>query len=216
MEFGVQAVPDRGPVETQIKAILPQFHYDEIVPTDSFGNPTPSVQGLRMKVEDLRFHRAATFARVKQDYRSLQVETLRFAQQRTDEAYEAGMKLLAAGRLTPRLSPREALGNYIDRQVRERLRKHYDSFNIGSAGKGPVRVNRRENVTSEADQRYGIPDSRVQDVAFDVTLTKKTLAMQQVRRFFDADFRPSRVVIVRPSQMGAGHTYAISRPETKR
>lgn len=53
-------------------------------------------------------------------------------------------------------------------------------------------------------------------MAFDVTLTRKTLSTSQVRGFFDADFRPSHVIIIRPRQMAADHTHAISRPEAQR
>ncbi len=81
-----------------------------------------------------------------------------------------------------------------------------------SAGAGPVRFNRRENN----ELTYRRSGARVNDVAFDVTLTRKTLSTPQVRGFFDADSRPSRVVIIRPRQIGADHTYAIPCPETKR
>lgn len=200
----------------QIKAIDPRWHYDEIVPTDALGNRIETVQGLTAKVNNLRFQRAAITARVRGDYEPLQVETLRFVQQRTDDAYNQAMALLKVGRLTPRLSEREAMGNYVDQQVRRALRDNYNRFGIDSAGSGPVRVNRRENNSSDGDLTYRRPDARVKDVAFDVTLTRKTLSTAQVRRFFDADFRPSRVIIIRPRQLGADHTYAIPRPETKR
>lgn len=124
--------------------------------------------------------------------------------------------LLKAGRLTPRLSNEEALGNYVDREVRQDLRERYNRFGIDSAGAGPVRVNRRENDSSSTDLTYRRPDARVNDVAFDVTLTRKTLGTAQVRGFFNTDFRPSRVIIIRPRQLGADHTYAIPRPEAKR
>ena len=200
----------------QIKAFDPKWHYDEIGPTDAFGTPIVTLQGLTAKVNDLRIQRAAIIARVQGDCRPLQVETLRFVQQQTDKAYEKGMALLKAGRLNPKLSEREALGNYIDRRVRGKLRERYNQLGIDSAGKGPVRVNRREDDSSGTDTTYRRPDSRVKDVAFDVTLTRKTLGTAQVRGFFNTDFRPSRVVIIRPSQLGSNHTYVISRPETKR
>lgn len=150
------------------------------------------------------------------DYGPLQVETIRFAQRNVDLAYDQGLGLLKAGRLTPRLSDQEALGNYVDRQVRRSLRERYNQSGIDSAGAGPGRVNRRENNSSGGDLTYRRPDARVKDVATDVTLTRKTLSIPQVRGFFDADFRPSRVVIIRPRQLGTDHTYAIPRPETKR
>ena len=200
----------------QIKVIDPNWHYDEIGPTDAFGTPIVTVKSLNAKVNDLRLQHAAIVARKRGDYGPLQVETMRFVQQQTDNAYEKGEVLLKAGRLTPKLSEREALGNYIDRRVREDLRDRYTQLGIDSAGKGPVRVNRREDDTSGTDTTYRRPDSRVKDVAFDVTLTRKTLGTAQVRGFFNTDFRPSRVVIIRPSQLGGDHTYVISRPETKR
>lgn len=200
----------------QIRSFDPKWHYDESGPTDAFGTPIVTLQGLSVKVNDLRFQRAAIIARIQGDYRPLQVETLRFVQQQTDKAYEDGMALLKAGRLSPRLSEREALGNYIDRRVREDLRERYNQLGIDSAGKGPVRVNRREDDSSGTDTTYRRPDSRVKDVAFDVTLTHKTLGTAQVRGFFNTDFRPSQVIIIRPRQLGINHTYVISRPETKR
>ena len=201
---------------SQIKAIDPTWHYDEIDPTDAFGTPIVTVQGLAAKVNDLRFQRAAVVARLKGDYKPLQVETLRFVQRRADAAYDEGVSLLKANRLRPRLSNEEALGNYIDARVRTDLRRRYGESGIDSAGKGPVRVNRREDDSSGTDLTYRRPDARVKDVAFDVTLTRKTLATAQVRGFFNTDFQPSRVVIIRPRQLGANYTYVISRPETKR
>lgn len=137
-------------------------------------------------------------------------------QRRTDIAYDQGVAFLKAGRLTPRLSNQEALGNYVDREVRRSLRERYNYLGIDSAGAGPVRVNRRENNSSASDLTYRRPDARVKDIAFDVTLTRKTSDTAQVRGFFDADFRPNRVIIIRPRQLGADHTYAIPRPEKKR
>ena len=203
-------------LSAQIKAIDPAWHYDEIVPTDALGNRIETTQGLTAKVNDLRFQRAAVTARVRGDYESLQVETLRFVQRNADAAYDQGVTLLKAGRLASRLSDQEALGNYVDQQVRRSLRERYNQSGIDSAGTGPVRVNRRENNSSGGELTYRRPDARVNDVAFDVTLTRKTLSTPQVRGFFDADFRPSRVVIIRPRQLGADYTYAIPRPETKR
>lgn len=79
-----------------------------------------------------------------------------------------------------------------------------------------MRVNRRKNNNPGGDLTYRRPDARVNDVAFDVTLARKTLSTPQLRGFFDAGFRPSRVIIIRPRQLGTDHTYAVPRPETKR
>lgn len=186
------------------------------MPTDPLGDRIETIQGLTAKVNDLRFQRAAVTARVRGVYDLVQVETLRFVQQRADTAYDQGLALFKAGQLTPRLSDQEALGSYVDRQVRRNLRDRYSRSGIDSAGAGPVRVNCRENNSSGGDLTYRHPDARVDDVAFDVTLARETLSTPQVRGFFDADFRPSRVIIIRPRQLGTDHTYAIPRPETKR
>lgn len=185
-------------------------------PIDSAGHPIETVQGLYNEVNDLRFQRAASLARVKGDYGPLKVETLRFVQRQTDLAYDQGLISLKLGRLKPRLSDQEALGNYVDRHVRMALRDRYSRLGIDSAGPGPVRVNRRESNTSGSETSYRRPDARVADIAFDVTLTGKTLRTPQVRGFFDADFRPSRVIIIRPSQLGGAYTYAINRPGAPR
>ena len=154
--------------------------------------------------------------RVKGDAGPPQLETLRFVQRRADGAYKRGLVLIKAGRLPLRLSDREALGNYVGKEVRRDLRERYNHVGIGAAGKGPVRVSRRENNSSGADLTYRRPHARVADVAFEVTLTQKTLQTPQVRGFFDTDFGEQGVVIIRPSHFGPGATYVITRPETKR
>lgn len=37
-------------------------------------------------------------------------------------------------------------------------------------------------------------------------------ATPQVRGFFSSDFKPSAVIIVRPTQLGPNSSYAIARP----
>lgn len=214
--FKMQFLQDHANQLTdQIKALDPNWIYDELGPIDALGTPIITAQDLQAKVDDLRFQRAEKLARLNGNYRPLQVETLRFVQQRTDYAYDDAMRLLQAGRLTPRLSDQEAIGNYVDQQVRVSLRERYAQLNIDSAGKGPVRVNRREYDTSGGGRSYRRPDARVNEVAYDVTLARKTLATPQVRGFFNADFKPTRVIIIRPSQLGGEHTYIINRPEAK-
>lgn len=60
-------------ITAQIKALDPNWHYDELGPTDAFGTPIATVQGLQAKFDDLRIQRAAVVARVKGDYGPLQV-----------------------------------------------------------------------------------------------------------------------------------------------
>lgn len=177
----------------------------------SFGVPS-TFQGQVNEIRGLRLDRAEAFYRKRGETRPLQVETLRFLQERVDAAYVIGLRKLRAGRLKVRLSPEEALGNYIDRAVRNDLRDLYNALRISTEPGQQVRVIGREYDTSGTDRTYRIPDARVGKIAFDVTLTRKTLATQQIRGFFNSDFRPDAVVIVRPSQLGAASSYAIIRP----
>ena len=193
----------------QIKAIDPNYRFQ------SLGFPQ-TAQGQVNQIDGLRFERAAAFVREKGELRPMQVETLRFLQKRTDLAYARGLRLLKAGKLPIRLSPQEALGNFIDREVRRNMRERYNASGISSVRPGPIRVNRRENNTSGSETSYVLPDMKVGKIAFDVTLSPKTLKTPQVRNFFAADFQPTLVVIVRPSQLGSDSTYIITRPETKR
>lgn len=133
-------------------------------------------------------------------------------QERADSAYEEAVEQYEAGRLTPRLSREEAIGNYVDAAVRADLRTIFNVNLVDTSRGQPVRVVGREYETSGTDRTYRIPDARVGTVAFDVTLTEKTLRTPQVRGFFNADFRPDIVVIIRPSQLGGSYTYAIKRP----
>lgn len=90
---------------------------------------------------------------MKNELRPLQVETLRFVQEQTDDAYARGVELLRAGELKTPLTKEVALGNYVDKEVRRRLRARYNQYGIESAGKGPVRVNRGEMTVLEASSR---------------------------------------------------------------
>lgn len=188
----------------QIREIEPSYRFE------SLGPPT-TLQGQINQINALRLDRAAALFRIRGETGPLQVETLRYLQATVDAAYAEGVRELRAGRLDIRLSPSEAVGNYVDRQVRRRLRNLYNQLGI-STQRGPVRVIGREYRTSETDRTYRVPDARVGNVAFDITLTRKTLGTAQVRGFFNSDFRPSAVVIVRPRQLGNESTYLITRP----
>lgn len=209
VELNAQLMRERSnQLINQIKALDPDYRLD------SLGFPE-TTQGQINQLNILRFEQAAAFLRVRNELRPMQVETLRFVQAATDRAYAQGIKSLRAGTLPIRLSEQEALGNFIDRRVRIELRERYAQYGIDAAGKGPVRVNRRENDISGSELSFRRPDMRVGTVAYDVTLTQKTLKTQQIRGFFNADFKPTHVVIIRPRQIGSESSYIISRPETK-
>ncbi len=156
--------------------------------------------------------RAATLYRMRGELRPFQVEALKFLQDGVDKAYEKGILLLRAGKLQQRLSPNEALGNYIDGNVRRDFRDLTRWMRISTGRGEPVQINRRHYDTRENDRTYRIPDARIGGVAFDMTLTRKTLASQQIRGFFNSDAEPNMVIIIRPRQLGQDHTYAIKAP----
>ena len=189
----------------QIRAIDPDYHYDSLGPARTF-------EGRVNEINGLRFRRALAFYQKRGDLKPLQVEVLRIMQRRADLAYDEAVERYDAGRLTHRLSREEAIGNFVDAAVRADLRSVFNVNRINISRGQPVRVVGREYDTSGTERTYRIPDARVGNIAFDVTLTQKTLATPQVRGFFNADFRPDVVLIVRPSQLSGSSTYAIKRP----
>ena len=189
----------------QIKKVDPSYVFQ------SFGEPT-TLEGQMNQINDLRLDRAAALYRVRGETAPLQVETLRFVQNSTDRAYDAGVQKYERGELDVHLSREEAIGNFVDRQVRQDLRELYNQQGISTARDQQVRVNGREYDTSGTDSTYRTPDARVGKVAYDWTLTRKTAGIAQIRGYFNSDLRPDAVIIVRPSQLGHRSTYAITRP----
>ena len=76
-----------------------------------------------------------------------------------------------------------------------------------------ARVNRRAYDTSDSPPSYRVPDARVGNFAFDVSLEAKKPSKDQIRGFFNADFKPIGVVIVRPNQLGDNSSYIIWRTD---
>lgn len=188
----------------QISSIDPKWSFQ------SLGFPA-TWDGMRNQVNDLRLQRAAAFVRIKGNLRPMQVETTRVMQDLTDRAYSRALSAYESGKLRGRLSKEEAIGTYIDNEVRTNLRSMYKRFDL-KAVSDQVRVNRREYDTSRPERSYRRPDARIGDVAFDVTLSRKDLKNPQIRGFFNADFKPNYVVIIRPRQIGAESSYLITRP----
>lgn len=131
----------------------------------------------------------------------------------SNAAYDEGVQRYEAGRLNVRLSREEAIGNYVDNAVRTRLGLFFDGLRIPTGSGSAIRVNRRAYDSSDADISYRIPDARVGDLAFEVSLTAKSPSNPQIRGFFNADFKPVGVVIVRPNQLGNNSSYVIWRPK---
>ncbi|MEH3103052.1 MAG: hypothetical protein PGN12_04020 [Sphingomonas phyllosphaerae] len=190
---------------SQIKALDPHWTFQ------SLGFPT-TWEGQRNQLNELRMQRAAAFVKVKGDLRPMQVETMRAMQDLADQSYSKALRLYNAGALRGKLSKEQALGRFVDNDVRRGLRSICKDYQIKEVS-NKVRVNRREYDSSQPESSYRIPDARVGDVAYDVTLSPKTSRSSQIRGFFNADFRPQLVVIIRPRQLGRGSSYIINRPE---
>ena len=88
----------------------------------------------------------------------------------------------------------------------------FDTYSIDYGLGKDATINNRDYETTDEDSRYRIPDARLDDVAFDWTLSPKTISSAQIRGFFRADSHPRAVIIIRPSQLGPGGTYLIPRP----
>jgi hypothetical protein len=185
-----------------IKRLNPGFHYDEL-------GPNTTVEGRLNRLNDLRMIRAVTLVWVKGDYGALTIETIRRGQEMADKAYEEGVEMLKQGRLKRGTTDSMRLGNYIDTEVRKKIRALYDRYGIKVTSQGRVRVNRveRDSITGS----YRQPDIRVDDTAIDISLTKKQGNTPQVRGFFGSDFRPNHVVIITPKEYNSGGSYIVKR-----
>ncbi|KTT75397.1 hypothetical protein NS334_03605 [Sphingomonas endophytica] len=190
---------------SQIMALDPNWKFQSL----SF--PT-TWEGQKNQLNDLRLQRAATYVRVKGELGPMQVETMRMIQDMADRAYARAVRLDEIGKLRGRLSREEAIGTYVDNAVRTDLRMVYRRYAVKGIG-SDIRVNRREYDTSNAERTYRRPDARVGNIAYDVTLSRKTMKNPQIRGFFNADFRPDHVIIIRPRQLGPGSSYIITRSE---
>jgi hypothetical protein len=192
----------------QIQALNPNYRLP------SLGVPQ-TADGQARQIDGLRFDLAIEFLR-RGELKPLQLEAFRFVQRETDEAYDQTLALARARRLPIRLSSQQAIGTRVDSMVRTKFRERLNASGIDWNGKGPVRVNKLETVSSGGDLRRRRPDARVGDVAFDVTISEKSLKTAQVRGFFNSDLKTKQVIIIRPTQIGPESSYIIVRPGEKR
>lgn len=176
---------------------------------ESFGEPE-TVEGRANQINALRFKLAGTLYRARGQLGPLQFEVMRAMQETADKAYEEALERSERGLLRPLLSPREAIGNFVDRAVKLELRSILNFERIDYSAGRPVRVQGREYISSGDDRSYKRPDARVGNIAFDATIREKTLRDEQIRGFFSGDFRPDFVIIVRPQKEGG--SYLITRP----
>lgn len=194
----------------EIKQVDPSFVDAELLPPGGFAGLT--WQERTNLINNLRMERAAAYYRMRGDVGPLQVETLRFLQDAVDAAYAEAVSEADASRLQPRLSREEAIGNWVDFEVRQQLKNTFASYGIPYGPGADVTINNRDYETSEDDVSYRIPDARLRDVSFDWTLVPKTISTPQIRGFFRADSQPRAVVIIRPSELGSNSVYVIPKP----
>lgn len=189
----------------QIKQVDPDFRYQSL-------GPSTTLEGQINEIRSLRMHRAAARYNKLGDTGPLQVEVLRQMQTSVDRAYDNAIKLYDSGHLRPSLSRSEAIGNYIDRSVKAEMSRLFDRHGIEHGAGKQVRVAGREYDTSRSVRTYRIPDVRVGRMAYDMTTERKLPSKPQIRGFFGADFGADSTVIVRPTRLGRGSTYAIKKP----
>lgn len=216
--LGVSALADEANLEAttvqyrqliaDIKRVDPAFADQELLP--SGGIAGLSWQGRTNLINSLLKQRAAACYRSPGDVGPLQVETLRFLQDAVDAAYANAVSAADAGRLEPGLSRQQAIGDSVDREVRQELKRMFASYFIPFGRRGDVTVNNRDYETSDGGKNYRVPDARVRDIGFDWTLSLKTFDTEQIRGFFRADSQPRAVIIVRPSKLGGA--YLLPRP----
>ncbi|MGD0640386.1 MAG: hypothetical protein ABSC22_06530 [Roseiarcus sp.] len=218
--LGVSALADEADLDgalgqywalvREIKQVDPTFADDELLPPDGIAGL--SWQGRNNLINNLRMARAAAYYRMRGDVGRLQVETLRFLQNSVDADYQEAVSLADAGRLQPRLSREEAIGNWMDAEVRQELKRMFASYGIPYGPGEDVIINNRDYETRESGRNYRLPDVRIMDVSFDWTLFPKTIGTAQIRGFFRADSQPRAVIIIRPNQLDGDSTYLIPRP----
>lgn len=156
------------------------------------------IEGLYLQRAYLRYRTTGSAS----DVRELQEIVGRFIQRRVDVNYAEGVRLYQRGKLAVNLNPNEAIGNYVDREVRGNLRTFFAANRV-PFGRGNDLINVNNRVY-ETESTYRIPDSRVGDVIFEVTLSRKTGSSSQVQGFLRAAPDTTAVVIIRPSQLGYG------------
>ncbi len=191
-------------VLNDIKRLDPNFVYQYM------NSGHPSVEGSTNRLDDLLMWQAATHARVLGDYAPLRAQMIRRVQREVDKAYKEGLERLNKGTLKNRgVNNGIKLGNFIDTHVRRTIRERLNQYGVKVSSNGNVRVNRREYVTPKGS--YGLPDIRVADTYIEVSLTRKTMADEQLRRFSETGSKPRYIVVVTPSGTHPDHTYVMKQ-----
>lgn len=192
-----------------IHAVDPNYVYEGLEPPGGLAGM--SWQGRENVINGLQADLAAAIYRVRGDIRPLQEVTLQFMQRTANDAYDEAVKKYNNGELDFSLSQEATIGRDIDSAVRIQLNNFYNNLGISTGPESAIRVNRRAYDTSDPPPSYRVPDARVGNFIFDTSLEAKKPSKGQIRDFFNADFAPAGVVIVRPNQLGSNSSYIIWR-----
>jgi hypothetical protein len=192
-----------------IRQIDPNYIYENI----EGGMAGMSPQGRLNVIRGLQADLAAAIYRVHGDIGPLQEAAYEFMQRAANTAYNNAVRKYDAGQLSVRLSREEAIGNDMDATVRGQLRQFFNILRIPVDSGSAIRVNNRAYDSSSAPPSYRLPDIRVGNLAFDTSLTAKQSSDPQIKGFFNADFKPIGIVIVRPNRLGNNSSYIIWRPK---
>jgi hypothetical protein len=167
--LGISALADEANLEAtlaqyrqlvaDIKQVDPSFADQELLPPGGIAGL--SWQGRANLINGLRMERVAAYYRVLGDIGPLQVETLRFLQDAVDTAYADAVNAADAGRLQPRLSREEAIGNQVDFVVRKAVRQLFNEYGVPFGPGEEVTINNRDYETAANAVATGFrtPDS---------------------------------------------------------
>lgn len=193
----------------QITALDPSYRERASLQSGPFTRM--SLAGQANIVEQLRADYAAILYRVRGETGPLQVETMRLLQRSADVHFREGLSRYDRGELEQNLPRDLAVGRHVDRASRRDLIAFYRHNGLSFGRHSQVRVNNRDHDTSTSDVTFRIPDARVGNVAFDVTLSAKRATNPQIQGFFGADAQPVAVIIVQPTSRGGA--YALWRTD---
>jgi hypothetical protein len=189
---------------SDIRSIDPRYISPNLNDTELFPQ---TAEGRAAYLDRLQAERAAVRFMVRDEVEPLQVETLRFLQQRADELYPLLKAQYDAGELDG-LSRENAIGTALDETLRAELRRFYIS--LGLRENDLIRVNRREYISRRDFRR---PDARVANVFFDITIEDKSLEGKQIIGFFASEARPTYTIIIRPRRVG--RTFLVTPPRSR-
>jgi hypothetical protein len=170
-----------------IREVDPNYVYESLSPPGGLAGM--SWQGRANVINGLRADLAAAIYRVRGDIKSLQEVTLDVMQRATNAAYAKAVQRYDAGDLKVPVTREVAIGNDMDNTVRKELRDFFNVLRISMEPGSAIRVKRRAYDTSDSPPSYRVPDARVGNFAFDVSLEAKKAFERPNPRFLQCRFQ---------------------------